>query len=589
MKKRVLGLFACLLVLCFIASPVVALAADYTNPETVQPQPANTTGTLNIHKYALTNDLMPGQNDDTTGTNDLAPTSPYSNTPLKDIIFNVYPVSPIQTGPDPYGNYSDQYPTSPITLAMLDSYTSPTVITQNGVPFPLGAAQPITTDAAGLATLSGLNGVFLVIEQKDPRVAEPAAPFLVAVPMTNPTGDGWLTVVDVYPKNETLNIAKAADRGAYNVGDTVTYTITADVPTTINTAKAYSITDPLDPALTYADVAVVAATTKNVDGTLGTPQAMLTAGTDYTVDTSGVTIALTSAGMQKLAQGDGADPYLYLQTTLSTTLNKTVLNYTDTSTAMSKPQDSTTMVAALPNYTVPNNAQINFTNQYDEAKTVVSNEVDINTAVIDITKIDAATANDATPTKLPDAEFKIATSSDNAQNQHFLKTDSAGNLYDYWDGVLPAPTDHLYYTDDGATVAPGGLKDYVVTTDSSGNASLEGIADYNGFVTADSSSGATTYSADWLSYYLVETKAPANYNLVPGIITVTFDASMSAGSAATHIASVTVTNNHGFMLPKTGGAGTILFTVGGIVIIGMAVILLLGSKKKKRTPPSKNL
>ena len=41
-----------------------------------------------------------------------------------------------------------------------------------------------------------------------------------------------------------------------------------------------------------------------------------------------------------------------------------------------------------------------------------------------------------------------------------------------------------------------------------------------------------------------------------------------------------VVNNKGFNLPATGGMGTYLFTIGGLVIMAGAALLLIASKKK---------
>jgi len=62
---------------------------------------------------------------------------------------------------------------------------------------------------------------------------------------------------------------------------------------------------------------------------------------------------------------------------------------------------------------------------------------------------------------------------------------------------------------------------------------------------------------------------------------VSFDASTSAGATATYTATVTVTNNQGFTLPKTGGMGTVMFTVAGVALVGIAVLILVSSRKKR--------
>ena len=54
------------------------------------------------------------------------------------------------------------------------------------------------------------------------------------------------------------------------------------------------------------------------------------------------------------------------------------------------------------------------------------------------------------------------------------------------------------------------------------------------------------------------------------------DASMSEGNA---IAPLTVINNPGFDLPKTGSYGTWMFTVGGVMLLGAAAFIVLRSRK----------
>ena len=47
------------------------------------------------------------------------------------------------------------------------------------------------------------------------------------------------------------------------------------------------------------------------------------------------------------------------------------------------------------------------------------------------------------------------------------------------------------------------------------------------------------------------------------------------------VISLDITNNKGFNLPATGGMGTYLFTIGGLVIMAGAALLLIASKKRR--------
>lgn len=99
------------------------------------------------------------------------------------------------------------------------------------------------------------------------------------------------------------------------------------------------------------------------------------------------------------------------------------------------------------------------------------------------------------------------------------------------------------------------------------------------------------------TYYLKETKAPAGYNLIKDpiklVIAATLGVSESGsaltkltisvndkaakdGDVSTGVVSMTVENNKGPVLPETGGIGTTLFyVVGGALVIGAAVLLVV--------------
>lgn len=108
------------------------------------------------------------------------------------------------------------------------------------------------------------------------------------------------------------------------------------------------------------------------------------------------------------------------------------------------------------------------------------------------------------------------------------------------------------------------------------------------------------------SYILKETKAPAGYNLLsqPKEFTITDakdndaepDASdeekdtpdgiiddVNAGdNNSTGYISFDVINTQGFTLPTTGGMGTVLFTAGGVVLMGAGLVLLVVFLRRRR-------
>lgn len=111
---------------------------------------------------------------------------------------------------------------------------------------------------------------------------------------------------------------------------------------------------------------------------------------------------------------------------------------------------------------------------------------------------------------------------------------------------------------------------------------------------------------DNATYYLVETKTKAGYNLLKEPYkaelnltakitketttkitgegetkTVTTEKTIKTTNYPTSSFSVTVKNYKGFTLPTTGGIGTFVFTFAGIAMMAAAVILLITGKKKK--------
>ncbi len=100
------------------------------------------------------------------------------------------------------------------------------------------------------------------------------------------------------------------------------------------------------------------------------------------------------------------------------------------------------------------------------------------------------------------------------------------------------------------------------------------------------------------TYYLKELQAPSGYSALTSVVKVViftatpndnttydFKYSMNEGEEKNvgedGVISLDITNNKGFNLPATGGMGTYLFTIGGLVIMAGAALLLIASKKRR--------
>lgn len=156
-----------------------------------------------------------------------------------------------------------------------------------------------------------------------------------------------------------------------------------------------------------------------------------------------------------------------------------------------------------------------------------NNTVNVATAGLDVTKVDG----NATSTKLAGAEFTL-----------------------YKD---PACTEAIAV--DGVTVK--------ATTTTNGNDKFY-YGTHEFYFTPD------------VTYYVKETKAPANYNLNATVFTV-----KAVAKAYTAVGTVengaTVVKDYPVTVPSTGGMGTMMFYVGGAALIACAGVLLFVLKRKK--------
>lgn len=160
---------------------------------------------------------------------------------------------------------------------------------------------------------------------------------------------------------------------------------------------------------------------------------------------------------------------------------------------------------------------------------------------VDVTKVDGA---DATKL-LPDAEFKMQ----NAAGKWLIVDEATGKVQGW--------------TADETQAS-------VLKSDANGVFSVIGL--------------------DHGTYYLVETKAPAGYNLLDKPFTVTIAAEHQEDTVTSahtsfgenvegDIVEVTVTNKAGIVLPETGGMGTTLFYMVGAFMVLCATVLLVTKRR----------
>lgn len=366
-----------------------------------------------------------------------------------------------------------------------------------------------------------------------------------------------------------------------DIGDTVTYTLVADVPQfpadAIN--KGYVISDDLPDGMTLGDVTVYGV--KPVSGD-GTTEVLLNRNQDATNADSDLTYTLTTptAGETTVSRPDGVT-------------GEKEVNY--------KIEFSNIVAIYEEGYT---KVKVTYTATANEKILVVSNNgnthVNQNTAYLDY--------NNNPYEKKADGSRTWKTASDTAdvytygikvqkqgEKQDGTKVDNlSGAVFELTaansDGNYNSAADPISFVPVTPNTVDGAYRKAVTDNENSATTELE--------VGNTKNSGQLQLSGlDVGTYYLKEIKAPDGYNLLaqPVKITITDGGETDDGTtipadgivddenATTgYVSGTTITNTQGFTLPTTGGMGTVLFTAGGVVLMGAGLVLLVVFLRRRR-------
>ncbi|MFF2299917.1 SpaH/EbpB family LPXTG-anchored major pilin [Arthrobacter sp. NPDC058127] len=272
------------------AVPVPQQTVRVVDSEPVITTPIRLTGSLTIHKYEKPATATSLPNDGTA----LTAAQLQGLTPMAGVTFTVQKVNNIDLTTN--AGWAAAAALAPAQAAA--QAASPGSIT--------------TTDGTGTATLRNLPlGLYLVTETGYPAGVAPTAPFLVTLPMKDPTGgNGWLYDVNVYPKNAVTGATKTVnDASVAKLGDNVQWTITSDIPN-VSPIDGYRIVDKLDSKLSYTNSTVALSN-----------NAALALNTDYTIvfdaATNTLTVDFTASGRAILA----ANPTAKVLATVNSTVN----------------------------------------------------------------------------------------------------------------------------------------------------------------------------------------------------------------------------------------------------------------------------
>ena len=419
---------------------------------------------------------------------------------------------------------------------------------------PNNYSRTIATNTNGVAFFDNLaRGIYYVTELENFDVADPIDPFFVAIPtiINQVTGsDTELMHVFAYPKNENLGIFKeitgpapsAVNGKGVSIGDIVDYRITITVPTWISKAKAYNVIDTYSKGLAFEGVSEIRwfAGSTDTSGTVLAPSLYDVTNVPSGVSGGKVTIDLIKAKENPLPAAHRVEIMVKMK----------VMPDASLTTGM------------------PNEANLYYTNQYGHEKIRMCKDPTVFTGGIRIYKHDAVQSSIG----LPGAWFALVPWSGDANftadlgaklSDRFVGTGvHAGVEFDQYAG---------FYRQNGQIL-------YAVS-------GADGVFEFRGIPYGSFPDGM--YQPTPTKYWLVEVAAPEGYRLptgTPAVIEIFGGYYESDGASWSNKIGVElpdrVGNVKGFNFPLTGGAGTVVFMMAGLVLLGLSYAFYLKSKRK---------
>ena len=438
-----------------------------------------------------------------------------------------------------------------------------------------GGVAMAETDATGHTSASDMEqGLYLVVETRVPEnVTSTCNPFLVSLPMTTIDGAAWNYDVTVYPKNQTGNpnlektVREAKNSTGKNtgsltditdgyahtatasVGDVVDYQIISTLPTITSKASAlseYTYVDTLSKGIKYSKNDVVIEFFKDAGCTDKITTWDENSG-KFTVaydDAQNImTIRMTEAGLVEI--------------------NEAATVYTD---SVKRGYSDCTMRITYA-ATLTADAKLGDTDN--------SNEVVLTWKRTNTTYFDTLKDCCHVYTYGIDVLKQFSDNGGNLRNVKFRLHNDTDDCY-----IIADLKDGVYYAKgfaekkaDATTFVPNSSGHIVVKGLEDDAYSLTEVATDKGYVLLKDAVKIVIKTAENGQCEKCGTKLLTASATVNGK-----DASMTDGNA---IVPLTVVNNPGFDLPKTGGYGTWMFTIGGMALLGAAAFIVIRSRKHK--------
>ena len=437
-----------------------------------------------------------------------------------------------------------------------------------------GVAMP-ETDASGHTSASDMElGLYLVVETRVPEmVTSTCNPFFVSLPMTTIDGSEWLYDLTVYPKNQTGNptldktVREAKNSTGKNtgsltditdgyahtatasVGDTVDYQTISTLPTITSKASSlseYTYVDTMSKGIKYNKQDVVIEFFRDsacTDKITTWAEDSGTFAVTYDDAANIMTIKMTETGLSEINEAAA----VYIDSVKRGYSDCTMrITYAATLTADAKMGDKDN----------PNTVTLTWKRTNTTYYDTLEDCCHVFTYGIDVLK------------QFSDGKGDI-------QDVKFLLHNDSDDCY-----IIAGLKDGIYYAkgitskkSDATTFIPNSSGHIVVKGLEDDTYSLTEIATDKGYVLLRDAVKIVIKTAENGQCEKCGAKLLTASATVNGK-----DVTMTDGNA---IVPLTVVNNPGFDLPKTGGYGTWMFTIGGVVLLGAAAFIVIRSRKHK--------
>ena len=438
-----------------------------------------------------------------------------------------------------------------------------------------GGVAMTETDATGHTSASGLEqGLYLVVETRVPEmVTSTCNPFFVSLPMTTIDGSEWTYDIAIYPKNQTGNptLSKTVrenknSTGKHNgsltdikdgyahtatasVGDVVDYQIISNLPTITSKASSlseYTYVDTLSKGICYHKDDVVieffrdAGCTDKI-ATWGENSGKFTVVYDDVQNS--MAIKMTESGLSEINESEG----VYVDSVKRGYSDCTMrITYAATLTADAQMGDKDN----------PNTVTLTWKRTNTTYFDTLEDCCHVYTYGVDILK-------------------QFSDGKGNIQNVKFTLHNDTDDCY-----IIAEQKDGVYYT-KGFTSKKSDATNFI--PNAQGHIIVKGLEDDSYSLTETSTDKGYVLLKEAVKIIIKTAESgqceKCGAKLLTASATVNGkDVTMTDGNA---ILPLTVVNNPGFDLPKTGGRGVWMYTVGGVLLLGAAAFIVIRSRKHK--------